>query len=127
MPARPRTEGAVRGHIIPIGGKLSSPAILDRFLALSGGGASRIAIIPTASSEPDMGTYWEREFTRRGAGHAKALGFERRSDCDDRDWLEWLAAADGIFLTGGNQLKLTTTLGGTSVAMPARGVEPSSP
>ncbi|MCE2943085.1 MAG: cyanophycinase [Gemmatimonadota bacterium] len=116
MPARPRTEGAVRGHIIPIGGKLSSPAILDRFLALSGGGASRIAIIPTASSEPDMGTYWEREFTRRGAGHAKALGFERRSDCDDRDWLEWLAAADGIFLTGGNQLKLTTTLGGTSVA-----------
>jgi cyanophycinase len=116
MPARPRSDDATRGFIIPIGGKMSAAEILDRFLELSGGAQSRIAIIPTASNEPDMGTYWEREFKRRGAGHAKSLGFERRSDCDDRDWLEILAAADGIFLTGGNQLKLTTTLGGTSVA-----------
>lgn len=116
MPARPRVEGTRRGYIVPIGGKLSSPDILGKFLELAGGAQSRVAIIPTASSEPDMGVYWEREFKRLGAGHAKALPFERRSDCDDADWLAWLAAADAIFLTGGNQLKLTTILGGTPVA-----------
>ncbi len=105
-----------RGWIIPIGGKLLTDAILDRFIALSGGAHARIAVIPTASSEPDMGTYYERMFQRRGVTQAKALGFERRSDCDDRDWLEWLASATGVFLTGGNQLKLSTILGGTPVA-----------
>jgi cyanophycinase len=105
-----------RGWIIPIGGKLLTTAILDRFIALSGGDDARIAVIPTASSEPDMGTYYERVFQRCGVREVKALNFERRSDCDDADWLEWLAAATGVFLTGGNQLKLSTILGGTPVA-----------
>jgi cyanophycinase len=106
----------MRGWIIPIGGKLAAPAILDRFIALSGGESARIAVIPTASSEPDMGTYFERVFNRHGVKQAKALNFDRRSDCDDADWLEWLADATGVFLTGGNQLKLSTILGGTPVA-----------
>jgi cyanophycinase len=117
----------MRGWIIPIGGKLAAPAILDRFIALSGGAAARIAVIPTASSEPDMGTYFERVFQRHGVVHAKGLNFERRSDCDDQDWLDWLGDATGVFLTGGNQLKLSTILGGTPVAkllrvLNARGV-----
>lgn len=106
----------MRGWIIPIGGKLMSPAILERFIALSGGANARIAIIPTASSEPDMGTYYERIFRRHGVHAAKAFNFERRSDCDDRDWLEWLSEATGVFLTGGSQLKLSSILGGTPVA-----------
>ncbi len=106
----------MRGWIIPIGGKLAAPAILDRFIALSGGESARIAVIPTASSEPDMGTYFERVFNRHGVKQAKALNFDRRSDCDDADWLEWLGDATGVFLTGGNQLKLSTILGGTPVA-----------
>lgn len=105
----------MRGWTIPIGGKLLTPAILDRFVALSGGAAARIAIIPTASSEPDMGAFYERVFQRHGVTQAKALNFERRSDCDDADWLEWLGGATGVFITGGNQLKLSTTLGGTPV------------
>lgn len=106
----------MRGWIIPIGGKLLTTTILDRFVALSGGASARIAIIPTASSEPDMGAFYERVFQRHGVKHAKSLNFERRSDCDDADWLEWLARATGVFFTGGNQLKLSTTLGGTPVS-----------
>jgi cyanophycinase len=115
MPARP-DAGAERGYIIPIGGNLMDPEILDRFVALSGGSDARIAVIPTASNQPEMGTVYERLFARHGVRHAKALAFERRSDCDDQDWLEWLGGATGIFVAGGNQLKLTATLGGTPVA-----------
>ncbi len=115
MPSRPLPDVA-RGWIIPIGGKLLDEEILERFVSLSGGSRARIAIIPTASSEPDIGTFFERAFARLGVAKAKALRFERRSDCDDRDWLEWLEGATGIFITGGNQLKLTATLGGTAVA-----------
>ncbi len=106
----------MRGWIIPIGGKLLAPAILDRFVALSGGSAARIAVIPTASNEPDMGVFFERVFQRHGVQQVKALNFDRRSDCDDADWLEWLGTATGVFMTGGNQLKLSTILGGTPVA-----------
>jgi cyanophycinase len=106
----------MRGWIIPIGGKLLAPVILERFVALSGGASARIAVIPTASNEPDMGTFFERVFQRHGVGAVKALNFDRRSDCDDADWLDWLSTATGVFLTGGNQLKLSTVLGGTPVA-----------
>jgi len=115
MPSRPHADVA-RGWIIPIGGKLADDAILDRFVALSGGSRACIAVIPTASSEPDIGTYYERVFARLGVRNAKSLRFERRNDCDDADWLEWLSSATGVFITGGNQLKLTATLGGTPVA-----------
>ena len=115
MPSRPLPD-TVRGWIVPIGGKLSDGSILDRFVALSGGRQARIAVIPTASSEPDIGTFYERVFAKHGVRHAKSLRFERRSDCDDQDWLDWLERATGVFIAGGNQLKLTATLGGTPVA-----------
>lgn len=115
----------MRGWIIPIGGKLLAPAILERFVAMSGGADARIAVIPTASSEPDMGTYFERVFHRHGVKQVKALNFERRSDCDDADWLEWLGNSTGVFLTGGNQLKLSAILGGTPVAKSLRALNAS--
>lgn len=106
----------MRGWIIPIGGKLFTTDILDRFVALAGGSAARIAVIPTASSEPDMGVYYERVFHRHGVRAVKALNLQHRSDCDDQDWLDWLDGATGVFFTGGNQLKLSSILGGTPVS-----------
>ncbi|MBY0488417.1 MAG: cyanophycinase [Gemmatimonadaceae bacterium] len=106
----------MRGWIIPIGGKLFTSDILDQFVRLAGGSAARIVIIPTASNEPDMGVYYERVFARHGVRSAHALNLQHRSDCDDADWLARLGDATGVFLTGGNQLKLSSILGGTPVA-----------
>ena len=108
-----------RGYIIPIGGaeeKLRDPAILERFVEICGGRQARIAIIPTASSREETGPGYERIFHELGVAAARALPFETRQDCDDPRFLRRLERADGVFMTGGNQLKLSTTIGGTAVA-----------
>ncbi len=108
-----------RGYIIPIGGaveKVSDPAILRRFVEVCGGEKAIIAVIPTASSLEDTGPHYEDLFRNLGAAEAWALPFQERSDCRRRDWLEILEKADGVFMTGGNQLRLATTIGGSPVA-----------
>ena len=108
-----------RGYIIPIGGaeeKLLDPEILRRFAEICGGRRARIAIIPTASQLEDTGPDYERVFRELGVGATRILPLETREDCGDPRWLSRLERADGVFLTGGNQLRLSTTIGGTAVA-----------
>jgi len=116
-------DGAERGLIIPVGGaeeKMSDARILRRFVEASGGKDARIAIVPTASQLADTGDRYETLFTELGAGRARALPFESRSDTERADWLDKLQRATGVFLTGGNQLRLATILGGTEVARAIR-------
>ncbi|MBS2023710.1 MAG: cyanophycinase [Deltaproteobacteria bacterium] len=94
--------------------------ILRRFLELSGGKKARIAIVPTASSLADTGKRYERLFSSLGAHDATALPYSERRDAERDDWLETLEGATGIFLTGGNQLRISTVLGGTRVAKAIR-------
>lgn len=107
---------ASRGWLIPIGGKLSDPAIVDRFVQLCGGAAARIVVIPTASTERDTGSEYHKVFSEHGVRETRVLPFRRRSDCDDADWLADLRNADGIFITGGDQLRLATVMNGTPAA-----------
>ena len=108
-----------RGWIIPIGGaeeKENSPIILQRFVDLCGGKEADIIVIPTASRLLDTGARYERIFSELGAGRVTAFDFDTRRDCEEPRRLERLSSATGIFMTGGNQLRLSTILGGTSVA-----------
>ena len=112
-----------RGYIIPIGGgeeKLHNPEILDRFVDICGGKDSRISIIPTASELEDTGRNYEKLFRRLGVKHAQVLAFETREDCQSSADLEYIDKSDGVFMTGGNQLRLSTTIGGTEVAQRIR-------
>ena len=117
-PAR-TPEGGERGAIIPVGGaeeKMSDARILRRFVDIAGGKDARIAVIATASQLADTGDRYESLFTELGAGRVRALPFESRGDCDRPELLEKLVKATGIFLTGGNQLRLSSTIGGTRLA-----------
>ncbi|MFZ1376160.1 MAG: cyanophycinase [Geothrix sp.] len=112
-------EGVERGYIIPIGGaeeKEHDPRILKRFVELCGGAKADIVVIPTASRLPDTGSRYERIFGELGAGRVKALDFDTRRDCFEENRLARMEEATGIFFTGGNQLRLTTILGGTPMA-----------
>jgi cyanophycinase len=108
-----------RGYVIPIGGaeeKLNNPEILDRFIEVCGGKSCRISIIPTASEQSDTGHNYEQLFHKLGVRRARVLPIETRKDCANREYLEYIDRSDGVFITGGNQLRLSTTLGGTEVA-----------
>ena len=121
-PARVK-EGGQRGYIIPIGGaekKTTGRNILKRFVSLAGGSRARIAIIPTASEEPGTGPRYEEVFRKLRVKELAVLPFDTRRECEDRESLEILSNATGVFLTGGNQLRLATTLGGTPVAKQLR-------
>jgi len=118
VPAK-QHDGVDRGHIIPIGGaenKLSNPAILEGFIEICGGTSARIAIIPTASELEDTGPHYRRLFGKIGAKHADVLPIFERKDCEDDEHSGLIEEADGLFMTGGNQLRLSTTLGGTGLA-----------
>ena len=112
-------DGEQRGWIVPIGGaeqKLSDPRILQRFVELCGGSQADIVVIPTASQLADTGARYEQLFSELGAGRVTAVDFDTRRDTDEHNRLVRLEQASGIFFTGGNQLRITTMLGGTEVA-----------
>jgi len=112
-------DGATRGWIIPIGGaenKENDRHILERFVSVSGGDDADIVVIPTASRMHETGSRYEKLFRDIGAARVTVMDFDTRRDCQESGRLERLEQASGIFFTGGNQLRLTTLLGGTPVA-----------
>ena len=116
-------DGETRGWIVPIGGaedKESRRRILKRFVQLSGGRDARIAVIPTASKLADTGERYEELFDRLEVGQVDSLDFESRADGEREDFLAVLRQCTGVFITGGNQLRLSTILGGTHVARTIR-------
>src|SRR5215475_387656 len=118
MPSRV-PEGQQRGWIIPIGGaenKENDRRILERFVRVSGGSAADLVVIPTASRVHETGARYQQVFHDIGAARVTVMDFDTRRDCQERGRLKRLEVASGIFFTGGNQLRLTTLLGGTPVA-----------
>ena len=118
MPSRV-PEGEQRGWIIAIGGaenKENDRSILERFVTAAGGASADIVVIPTASRVHETGPRYERIFSEIGAARVSVMDFDTRRDCHEPGRLARLAEASGVFFTGGNQLRLTTLLGGTPVA-----------
>src|SRR6202790_2400896 len=112
-------EGQSRGWIVPIGGaenKENDRHILERFVRVSGGETSDIVVIPTASRMHETGPRYEKVFSEIGAARVTVMDFDTRRDCQEQGRLQRLEEATGIFFPGGNQLRVTTLLGGTPVA-----------
>ncbi len=111
MPEHPR------GPLLIIGGaedKLRKRTILKEFVTASGGPEARIAVIPTASSLGDEVTeVYDAMFRKLGAADVVPVRPESRADAGDPELVARLASATGIFMTGGNQLKLSAIICGT--------------
>lgn len=112
------TTSGTRGPVMAIGGaedKLGSRSILRRFVDLAGGSRSRISVIPTASRLPDTGEAYAEVLAELGAEFVTVLPFTERRDCSSAEYLDVLAHSTGVFLTGGNQLRLSSICGGSEV------------
>ena len=112
-------SGPVAGTLYAIGGaeaKLRGRTVLRSFVADAGGNAARIAVIPTASSlGPEVVEVYHAAFTALGAAAVSAVRPETRSESGDEGLVARIDDATGVFMTGGNQLKLTSVITGTPV------------
>jgi cyanophycinase len=112
--------GAPRaGHLLIIGGaedKLRQRQILSRFVSLAGGAEARVAIVSTASSLGDEATeLYESLFRQLGIPDVRGLRPLSRDDANQAAAVEAINDATGIFMTGGNQLRLSSVVGGTAL------------
>jgi cyanophycinase len=112
------TQPPAPGPLIAIGGaedKIGRRTVLRTFVSMAGGTDARIAVVPTASSlGPEIVEVYEALFRKLGAADVVAARPETREEADDPALVARLADVTGIFMTGGNQLKLSAIVNGTA-------------
>lgn len=103
--------------VMVIGGaedKIHGREILHTFFNRSGGAEAIIGIVPSASREPTIiGDRYYNIFTEMGAKFIQVLDIRDRSQGEDRIYQDYIEKCTGIFLTGGDQLRLCGLLADT--------------
>jgi cyanophycinase len=96
--------------------KVGRSKVLRRFVRLAGGRSARIALVPTASSiEPEVVQLYTEVFRSLGAERVDAVAPGSRAEAEDPGLAAVVGTASGVFLTGGNQLKLAQLVVGTAL------------
>ncbi len=90
--------------------------ILKRVVEEIGGSHSHIEVITTASSIPEeVGENYLKAFGKIGCDNFGIIHIKYRDDADNPEYLERIKNCDGVMFSGGNQLRLTTILGGSEL------------
>lgn len=103
--------------ILIIGGaedKVHGREILQTFFHRAGASNAQIAIIPSASREPVIqGERYQKIFEEMGAKSIEIFDIRERHHCEEPKWHAYLETCTGVFLTGGDQLRLYSLLADT--------------
>lgn len=103
--------------VLVIGGaedKIHGREILRTFFARSGGREAQIAVIPCASREPAaISERYRRIFEDMGARSIQAFDIRDRQQSEDTAWKDALQDCTGVFMTGGDQVRLCGLLADT--------------
>jgi cyanophycinase len=106
-----------RGILIPIGGgedKAGRKTILNRILDETGRRRPIVEVVTAATEHPEeVGDDYIAAFRDLGIDDVGTIYIEEREEAFDDDLLDRIERCDLVFFSGGNQLKLTTVLGGT--------------
>jgi cyanophycinase len=88
--------------------------ILRRIVEEAGGPASRIEVITTASTIPyEVGDNYLNAFGKIGCTNIGLMHIRNRADTNNTDFLHRIKECDAVMFSGGNQLRLSVTDGGT--------------
>jgi cyanophycinase len=116
-PAHLRPVTGTAGPVVMIGGaedKRRDGVILSRVVELAGGPDASMVVISTASTFGERAAArYSGVFSELGAGESVGLHPRTREQANEPDLVQALNRATGVFLTGGNQLRLVSVIGGT--------------
>lgn len=88
--------------------------ILRRFVQEVGGTDKRIEVITTASMIPiEVGVNYLDAFGKIGCNNIGLMHIRNRTDASEESYVERIKNADAVMFSGGNQMRLTSTFGGT--------------
>jgi len=108
-----------RGCLIAIGGnedKAHELVVLKHVVKEVGKTRYKVCVITTASEAPEQrGKDYHDVFTTLGASGIEILNIKTRAQANDRTLAKKLEDVDLIFLAGGDQLRLTTIVGGSRI------------
>jgi cyanophycinase len=114
----------IGGHLLVIGGaedKYNERRILKKFLELAGGEKAEVLIVPVASDFPEFASdIYVQAFRRLGVANPRVLRATSRQDVVSIDADALLDGVTGVFITGGDQMRLVSVLGGTLFAQKLR-------
>ncbi len=112
-----RMPQSTKTAIMVIGGaedKVHGREILHTFFYRSGASEARLAIIPSASREPTIvGDRYQVIFDEMGAKEIRVLDIRDRDQGSDPYFQNFIEECTGVFLTGGDQLRLCGLLSDT--------------
>ncbi|MDS1030296.1 cyanophycinase [Bacillota bacterium LX-D] len=111
-------EEKVQGTLVIIGGaedKKGKQEILKKFIDLSGNEDARLVVMTAATEEPEtVGENYRRIFKDLGVKDIAVLNINSRQEANEQYYADTIKSSTGIFFTGGDQLRITSLLGGTS-------------
>lgn len=111
----------VNGNLLIIGGaedKWGQSKVLKHAIEMCGGPNSKIMVLTTATQKPqEVGEEYRKVFSRLGVQAIDVLNVDTRSDANNESIAQKISGASGVFFTGGDQLRITSILGGTKTFM----------
>jgi len=109
------TAAIPKGRLILIGGaedRENEMAILKE--VVSDAHSGRIAVVTAASSQPaELWSMYRRIFEKLGAREVVHVDIQQRNDAYAQKNIELLSGVKVIFFTGGDQVRITSNLGGS--------------
>jgi cyanophycinase len=110
----------IGGHLLVIGGaedKYNERRILRKFIQLAGDENAVVLIIPAASDFPEFAAdIYVQAFRKLGVAAPRVLRATSRQEIINADVDALLDGVTGIFISGGDQMRLTSIMGGTVLA-----------
>jgi cyanophycinase len=104
-----------KGEIVRSNLNFFELGILRRIVEEAGGPEARIEVVTTASMIPDeVGPLYLSAFGKIGCTNVGVMRIRDRADAAMEEYTDRLLNCDAIMFSGGNQLRLTATFGGTN-------------